>query len=155
LIPNASNGPTWASGSCRSRVKHTMTASWMPGSGSACTRKESGHLCCCQVPPAAGCKTMPIWKLGLDVFFDAKSKLHTGAALLYKGGSRFCLVECQRSKDYKFNPRLRLLKMASFVLKYDWEAELRTAHHRDHASMSYQVGHDCGYALLNPVAFWM
>jgi hypothetical protein len=121
-----------------------------------CLYKEGvGHLCCCQVPPAAGCKTMPIWKLGLDVFFDAKSKLHTGAALLYKGGSRFCLVECQRSKDYKFNPRLRLLKMASFVLKYDWEAELRTAHHRDHASMSYQVGHDCGYALLNPVAFWM
>jgi hypothetical protein len=89
-------------------------------------------------------------------FFDAKSKLHLGAALLYKGGdSRFCLVECQRSKDYRLNPRLRSLKMTSFVLKYDWEAELRTAHHRDHASMSYQVGHDCGYALLNPVAFWM
>ncbi|GJN16790.1 hypothetical protein PR202_gb03811 [Eleusine coracana subsp. coracana] len=116
------------------RVAHAELDAWV----GLCLYKEgAGHMCCCQVPPAAaGCNTttMPAWKLGLDAFFDAQSELHNGATLVYKGdiSSRFCLVECQRLPGYR--RRLRVLKMTDFVLKYDKDGELRSGRHRAFAS---------------------
>jgi len=82
-----------------------------------CLYKEgAGHACCCDVPPAAGCQTMPAWKLGKDLLFDAGSSTHAGAKLVYMGDSRFCLVTCRKAKDYANNRSLRMLDMASFVI---------------------------------------
>ncbi|XP_062201501.1 uncharacterized protein LOC133904034 [Phragmites australis] len=122
-----------------------------------CLYKEGvGHVCSCDVPPAAGCETMPAWKLGNDLFFDMNSETHVGATLVYMGDSRFCLVECRHHKDYNLYPSLRVLAMDSFVLKYSKEGDLRTAHHRAYASMSYhQSAYEFGQPISNPVAFWM
>ncbi|KAL6651334.1 hypothetical protein ACP70R_010259 [Stipagrostis hirtigluma subsp. patula] len=123
-----------------------------------CMYKEgAGHVCCCDVPPAAGAgsETMPVWKLGKDVFFDADSKRHLGATLVYMGDSMFCLAECRRHRDATRDRRLRVLKMTTVVLKYDKDGELCTTHHRAYASMSYEIAHERIDLLPNPVAFWM
>jgi hypothetical protein len=49
--------------------------------------------------------------------------------LVYMGDSRFCLVTCRKAKDYANNRSLRMLDMASFVIKYK-EGEPRTAKHQ-------------------------
>ena len=74
--------------------------------------------------------------------------------LVYMGDSRFCLVTCRKAKDYANNRSLRMLDMASFVIKYK-EGELRTAKHRAYGSMSYQMPHQCFDPAGNTVAFWM
>ncbi|WVZ86996.1 hypothetical protein U9M48_033699 [Paspalum notatum var. saurae] len=87
-----------------------------------CLYKEgSGKVCCCDVPPATGCVTMPVWKLGAEVFLDENPKRHLGVILVYMGNSRFCLVESRMPKHYDFYPRLRVVKMTSFLLKYGKE----------------------------------
>ncbi|CAN6236159.1 unnamed protein product [Urochloa humidicola] len=118
-------------------------------------KKGAGHICCCDVPPATGCVTMPVWKLGVDIFFDMNSKRHLGATLVYMDNSRFCLVESSTPKDDDFYPRLRVVKMSSFQLKYGKEGELRISGLCTYASMAYQIPHKHIDATLNPVAFWM
>ncbi|CAL5030201.1 unnamed protein product [Urochloa decumbens] len=124
----------------------------------------AGRVCSCDVPPppaAGGCAsatTMPAWKLGVDVFFDDKCKMHLGATLVYMGEeeSRFCVVESRRTKDDGFPPRHRVAEMTSFVLRYGKDGELRAvAGRRAYASVSYQVPHRRFDMTLNPVAFWM
>ncbi|RCV35262.1 hypothetical protein SETIT_7G226500v2, partial [Setaria italica] len=125
-----------------------------------CLYKEGvGHLCWCDIPPAAGCETMPAWKFGKDLLFDVESSMfdvesstHVGATLVYMGDGRFCLVECRKTEDHHAN---RVLNMTSFVVKYGKEGDLRTAKHRAYGSMSYQIAHECFDPLPNPVAFWM
>ncbi|KAK3143814.1 hypothetical protein QOZ80_4AG0305280 [Eleusine coracana subsp. coracana] len=116
----------------------------------------AGHVCCCDVPPAAGAgsQTMPSWKLGEDVLFDLDTT-YLGATILYMGESSFCLLECRNRKDDDSLPCLLLVKMTSFVLKYDKEGNLRTTHHRSYASISYQVTHELVDCNTSPVAFWM
>ncbi|CAN6229442.1 unnamed protein product [Urochloa humidicola] len=123
-----------------------------------CLYKEGvGHVCCCDVPPAAaaGCQTtMPAWKLGKDLLFDATSRMHRGATLVYMGDSRFCLVECRKADSTKRSLR-RVLNMASFEIKYGKEGELRSVKHRAYGSVSYQLAHECNDLTTKPVAFWM
>ncbi|KAL6624816.1 hypothetical protein ACP70R_032137 [Stipagrostis hirtigluma subsp. patula] len=120
-----------------------------------CLHKEGvGRVCCCDVPPSTGCTTMPSWKLGVDVLFD-KDKRHVGAKLVYIGDSRFCLVESRLPKDDDYYPRLRSVKMTSFVLKYGKKGELKVYSQRTYGSMSYQIAHE-GFDLgTDPVAFWI
>ncbi|KAL6652033.1 hypothetical protein ACP70R_010958 [Stipagrostis hirtigluma subsp. patula] len=119
----------------------------------------AGRVCCCYVPPAAaaGCEAaMPAWKLGQDVFFDAdREGGHWGATLAYMGDSRFCVVESRVPTDCSLDPSTRLLKMTSFVLKYDRHGDLRTTRRRAYASASYRVAHGEIDLVRNPVAFWM
>ncbi|KAF8694744.1 hypothetical protein HU200_037830 [Digitaria exilis] len=122
-----------------------------------------GHVCCCDVPPAAAgsMTTMPVWKLavfrrfGVQRFFDDSSKRHLGATLVYMDNSRFCLVESVMPKYDDFYPRLRVVKMASFMLKYGKEGELRVSGRCTYASMAYRIPHKHMDVELNPVAFWM
>ncbi|EES11385.1 hypothetical protein BDA96_06G225400 [Sorghum bicolor] len=119
-----------------------------------CNRKEGiGHVCSSDVPPATGCATMPVWKLGVEVFFDTSSERHLGATLVYMDNSRFCLVESRMAKDGDFYPRL--VKMTSFMLKYGKEGELRVAGRRTYASMDYQLPHKHIDRCLDPIAFWV
>lgn len=115
----------------------------------------AGHLCCCDVPPAAGCRTMPAWKFGKDLLFDAASIRHWGVTLVYMGDSRFCLIESRVAEDYDSDQRLRVLTMTSFGLKYDKVGELVTSQYRAYASMSYHTTHIQPGHRLDPVAFWM
>jgi hypothetical protein len=40
-----------------------------------CIHKEGTvHVCSSDVPPATGCATMLVWKLGVEVFFDKSSE---------------------------------------------------------------------------------
>ncbi|KAF8781084.1 hypothetical protein HU200_001059 [Digitaria exilis] len=116
-----------------------------------------GHVCCCDVPPAAtgSMTTMPVWKLGVERFFDDSSERHLGATLVYMDNSRFCLVESVMPKDDDFYPRLRVVKMTSFMLKYGKEGELRVSGRCTYASMAYRIPHKHMDVELNPVAFWM
>ncbi|RLM66284.1 hypothetical protein C2845_PM16G19120 [Panicum miliaceum] len=98
---------------------------------------------------------MPAWKLGKDLLFDRDSSTHAGAKLVYMGDSRFCLVACRKAKDYASNPSLRAMDMASFVIKYNKDGDLRTAKHRAYGSMSYQMGHEYADPVGSAVAFWM
>ncbi|PVH35788.1 hypothetical protein PAHAL_7G280100 [Panicum hallii] len=82
---------------------------------------------------------MPAWKLGKDLLCDRDSSTHAGAKLVYMGDSRFCLVACRKAKDYASNPSLRAMDMASFVIKYNKDGDLRTAKHWAHGSMSTVV----------------
>ncbi|KAF8651818.1 hypothetical protein HU200_063341 [Digitaria exilis] len=118
-------------------------------------KRGAGHICCCDVPPATGCMTMPVWKLGVEIFFDENSKRHLGATLVYMDNSRFCLVESWMPQDDDFYPRLRVVKITSFLLKYGKEGELRVSGRCTYGSMSYQIPHKHGDVELNPVAFWM
>ncbi|GJM93688.1 hypothetical protein PR202_ga10270 [Eleusine coracana subsp. coracana] len=115
----------------------------------------AGHLCCCDVPPAAGCLTMPAWKLGKDVFFDDDSDRHSGATLVYMGDSSFCIVERLVPRDFDSYPRSRALSITSFLLKYNKDGELVTAHSRAYASISYKIARQDLMPELDPVAFWM
>lgn len=118
-----------------------------------CRFKEGeGHLCCCDVPPAAaGCKTMPAWKLCKeDVLFDDEG--HSGATLVYMGHSRFCLIESLVTDP---DQSLRVLRITSFGLKYDKDGELVIAQYRSYASISYKTVLKNPTAYLDPVAFWM
>ncbi|KAL6651333.1 hypothetical protein ACP70R_010258 [Stipagrostis hirtigluma subsp. patula] len=119
--------------------------------------ERAGRVCCCDVLPAAGGRRddMPAWKLGKDVFFEFYDTCHFGATLVYMGGSRFCMVEKRAAKDEDSYPRHRVLKMTSFVLKYDKLGDLRTTQHRDHASLSYQIAHEQFEVVPEPAAFWM
>jgi hypothetical protein len=126
-------------------------------------REGAGHLCCCDVPPAAGCQTMPAWKFCKDLLFDVESGTHVGATLLYMGDARFCLVECTSPKteddhddsNRRRRQRLRVLNLTSFAIGYSKEGDLRIIKHRACGSMSYQIAHECFDVLRNPVAFWM
>ncbi|KAF8651541.1 hypothetical protein HU200_063362 [Digitaria exilis] len=110
-----------------------------------------------------GCQTMPAWKLGRDKLFDmdvdSDTDTYVGATLVYMGDSRFCLVECRRPEGYELNRSLRdarELNMATFVVKYDKEGDLRTSKHRPYGSMTYQMAHEHAVdPSQNPVAFWM
>ncbi|KAL6843863.1 hypothetical protein ACP4OV_026434 [Aristida adscensionis] len=115
-----------------------------------------GRVCSCDVLPAGGDSGMPAWKLGKDVFFDEDcDDRHLGATLVYMGGSRFCIAVHRAGKDDDSYPRLREVRMTSFVLKYDKVGDLRTTHHRSYASMLYQIAHQEYQRQPNPVAFWM
>jgi hypothetical protein len=121
-----------------------------------CIHKEgTGHVCASDIPPATGCATMPVWKLGVEVFFDKSSERHLGATLVYMDNSRFCLVESRMAKDDDFYPRLRVVKLTSFLLKYGKEGELRVAGRCTYASMDYQIPHQHIDRSLDPVAFWV
>lgn len=80
-----------------------------------------------------------------------------GATLVYKGGSRFCLLECRMpmSKHGGDPTRVRTVKMTCFGLKYDKEGDLRLTRRRAHASVSYKIAHKRWDRNSNPVAFWM
>nr|CAB3488171.1 unnamed protein product [Digitaria exilis] len=109
----------------------------------------AGHICCCD--------------LGRDKLFDmdvdSDTDTYVGATLVYMGDSRFCLVECRRPEGYELNRSLRdarELNMATFVVKYDKEGDLRTSKHRPYGSMSYKIAHENTLdPSPNPVAFWM
>ncbi|GJN26530.1 hypothetical protein PR202_gb14467 [Eleusine coracana subsp. coracana] len=91
-----------------------------------CLYKEGAgrRVCCCDVPPASGCETMPASKLGRDVFYDAdrgsRGDVHLGATLVYRGKSRFCLLETRVPRnDGDPSKHFRVVKMTSFALKYN------------------------------------
>ncbi|KAL6843764.1 hypothetical protein ACP4OV_026335 [Aristida adscensionis] len=115
-----------------------------------------GCVCSCDVLPAGDDSGMPAWKLGKGVFFDEDcDDRHLGATLVYMGGSRFCIAVHRAGKDDDSYPRLREVRMTSFVLKYDKVGDLRTTRHWSYASMPYQIAHQEYQRQPNPVAFWM
>ncbi|KAF8663219.1 hypothetical protein HU200_055823 [Digitaria exilis] len=60
----------------------------------------AGHVCSCAVVAAGrGRRTpAPEWKIGAERLFCDDEKRHVGAALVYVGDSRFCLLECVKPK---------------------------------------------------------
>jgi hypothetical protein len=76
-------------------------------------------------------------KLSHDMFFDteesgSKPEAHMGATLMYKGDSRFCLLETRMAKDGDPSKIVLVVKMTFFALKYDKEGDLQLTHQRAH-----------------------
>ncbi|KAG2645622.1 hypothetical protein PVAP13_2KG435300 [Panicum virgatum] len=62
--------------------------------GLCCHKGGEGYICSADVTPAAAdCRRLPAWKLGKELVFDAGSRRHLGAKLVYMGDTRYCLVE--------------------------------------------------------------
>ncbi|KAF8776095.1 hypothetical protein HU200_003779 [Digitaria exilis] len=77
----------------------------------------AGHLCCDDVPPAAGCKTKPADEVGQGRASSLAT--HAAATLVYMGDGRFCVIESRvPEEDDDSNPHLRVLMMTFFGLKY-------------------------------------
>lgn len=104
-----------------------------------------GRVSCCDVlPPATGDESAdtrqeaPPWKLAEDSLFRVKGRRHVGGALVYMGGSRFCVVERvveekltreqwkRIDNDIDGPPRL-LLHVRTFGLKYGKDGRLCVA----------------------------
>ncbi|KAL6638709.1 hypothetical protein ACP70R_023820 [Stipagrostis hirtigluma subsp. patula] len=93
-----------------------------------------GHLCCCDVLPAAGDDgtQRPARQRKLSVeklFTDDPAETHVGATVVYVGGwSNFCLVQCvavENNSKKDSRPSRHLLRVVSFYLRYDMDGNLR------------------------------
>ncbi|KAK3125116.1 hypothetical protein QOZ80_7BG0600250 [Eleusine coracana subsp. coracana] len=123
-----------------------------------------GHICSCEVSlVAADCRSLPSWKLGKDRLFDAESRRHLGANLVYMGDSKYCLIvsltrgneeALRRLHDYGYYPHDRVLAITTFGLKYNKQGELTTTQRK---TRFYNVSdaHQLPESSWKPVAFWM
>ncbi|KAL6627285.1 hypothetical protein ACP70R_031011 [Stipagrostis hirtigluma subsp. patula] len=128
------------------------------------------HVCSCDVVEPGGAVTPPpAWKVGAELLFCKDKKRHAGAALVYMGDSRFCLLESVKPKAGKKkkkkkknkeagshgppNPPRHLLHATVFGLKYGKQGELTTSMRR--RGRCYVVPEEAANFLGNPVAFWM
>ena len=124
-----------------------------------------GYLSCCDVAPApADLRSLPAWKLGEDQLFDAKSRRHLGATLVWMGGSRYCLVESlarddeedlRRLHDDGYYPHRRVLVVTTFGLDYDGQGHLVTTQRKVVRSYEMTDAHQLPDPHWKPVAFWM
>ncbi|KAL6627289.1 hypothetical protein ACP70R_031015 [Stipagrostis hirtigluma subsp. patula] len=119
------------------------------------------HVCCCDVVAPGRSRNKPpppaTLKLGAELLFCDDKKRHVGAALVYLGESRFCLLECVKAKAGKTKKNQEqgshLLHVTAFGLKYGRKGELTTAMRR--RGRSYVVPEEAANILGNPVAFWL
>ncbi|RCV25032.1 hypothetical protein SETIT_5G134000v2 [Setaria italica] len=131
-----------------------------------------GRVCSCGVvAPGRRRVPAPECKLGAEPLFCEDEKRHVGAALVYMGDSRFCLLECVKPKPraartkkvWKEKPREsnghsptdpsdHLLHVTAFG--YGDQGELTAAAAR-RQRRSYAVPQNAAKFLEKPVAFWM
>ncbi|OEL24114.1 hypothetical protein BAE44_0014867 [Dichanthelium oligosanthes] len=136
-----------------------------------------GRVCWCDVV-APGRRRIPApeWKLEAEPLFFEDEKRHAGAALVYMGNSRFCLLEFVKPTPEPVKPKatgtkkvwkekqpesrrppdssVHLLHVTAFGLKYGDEGELTAAAMR-RQRRSYAVPEGAAKFLKKPVAFCM
>ncbi|KAL6636544.1 hypothetical protein ACP70R_024116 [Stipagrostis hirtigluma subsp. patula] len=143
----------------RAHFDHDLDA-WVGLSGDPDT---VGHLCCCDVLPAAGDdgtqRPARQRKLSVEkVFSEDPAETHVGATVVYVGGrSNFCLVQCvavENNSKKDSRPSRHLLRVVSFYLRYDMDGNLRIGSCRQ--VRYYRVPKAATELVLkNPVAFCM
>ncbi|KAJ1270525.1 hypothetical protein BS78_06G058400 [Paspalum vaginatum] len=108
------------------------------------------------------------WNLGKDQLFDAESRRHLGAKLVYMGDgdtniTKYCLIESlahDNEEDLRrlhwdgYYPHGHVLSVTTFGLKYDKQGHLVTTH-RKVQSFEVTDAHKLPELSWNPVAFWM
>jgi hypothetical protein len=133
-----------------------------------------GRVCSCGVvTPGRRRAPAPERKVGAEQLLFEDEKRHVGAALVYMGDSRFCLLECVKPKPRAArtkrvwkekqpesnghrltDPSGHLLHVTAFGLKYGDQGELTAAVAR-RQRRSYAVPENAAEFLEKPVAFWM
>uniref|UniRef100_A0A0A8Y2U9 DUF1618 domain-containing protein n=1 Tax=Arundo donax TaxID=35708 RepID=A0A0A8Y2U9_ARUDO len=132
-------------------------------------RRTTGHICTCDVVSPESSDDdgrCPSWKVSKEKLFreenpmlgeDPDEETHFGATLVYMAGrrSKFCLVQSMKvyyddSIEDEFRFVYRLTKLS---LKYDKNGDLIIDNRR--RVRYYRAEEACGYALIEPVAFWM
>ncbi|CAN6199147.1 unnamed protein product [Urochloa humidicola] len=132
--------------------------------GLCCHKGGEGYLCASDVAPvAADCRSLPAWKLGKDRLFDAGSRRHLGATLVYMSDTKYCLIESLARDDEEdlrrlhqdgYYPHRRVISITTFGLMYDKHGRLTTTQRK---VRSYEMtdAHQLPEKCWKPVAFWM
>ncbi|KAM0821502.1 hypothetical protein ACQ4PT_072161 [Festuca glaucescens] len=96
---------------------------------SASTNDVDGYLCACSI---VSCQRQPNWKVGSDMlFFKHPHWRHVDAKLVYMHErGEYCLVERilpegAEKMDHVLRRKQNVLRLTTFVLKYDEDGELK------------------------------